>query len=393
MWKSPIQFAARRGYASIAQCALLGIVVLTSCQHKSAAQPKPSLHVPNQPEVGDIARFLAGIKGRDEGPFKKLEKEPAFRWHSSQFTKLWATVEKERLPAMRAFQKKEIAQQAFASKTLFYPFGGPDVLTAMTFFPGRDTYILVGLEPPGSLPGVESLLARDLEKYLPRVERTLDTLLRKSFFITANMDVQLRGQITDGLLPVMLVQLVSMQASIDGYLPITLNEQGEIVARKEKKEPASSRRNDGMLIEFHMPNQSRMQRVIYLSVDLGDEALEKNKSFHSFIGAQKPVATFFKSASYLPHRKDFSRVRDLVLNVSRSIFQDDTGIPYRFIDQEKWDVRLYGRYTQPYGSFKFMMQPDLKKAYEEGRPVPLDFFLGYGYKRSPSALQVFLRKS
>ena len=37
----------------------------------------------------------------------------------------------------------------------------------------------------------------------------------------------------------------------------------------------------------------------------------------------------FKSTSYMLHRKEFSLIRNLVLDNSAAILQDDSGIPYR----------------------------------------------------------------
>ena len=42
--------------------------------------------------------------------------------------------------------------------TLFYPFGGPDLLSAAQFFPAASSYVLVGLEPPGRIPRLAELL-------------------------------------------------------------------------------------------------------------------------------------------------------------------------------------------------------------------------------------------
>jgi hypothetical protein len=321
-----------------------------------------------------------------------LEHTEAWRWHAREFGKMWAKYETERLPLLRSFQQKEIAGPEFAGETLFYPFGGPDALTAAAFFPHRKSYVLVGLEPPGSLPGSKAIHETDLDKYLPRIQRTLDSVLRRSFFITANMDVQVRGQITDGLLPLILAQLAMMKSSIVGCAPVTLDPEGKVIARADEKRKASSLRNDGVAIDFRLEGETEIRQLLYFSVNLHDSALPANEAFRKYLSSAKPVTTFFKSASYLPHRKDFSQIRQLVLESSNAIVQDDTGIPYRFIDQERWQVRLFGEYTKPYGSFKFMAQPDLRKAYEEGRARPLDFFIGYGYKRVPSAMQVFARR-
>jgi len=66
--------------------------------------------------------------------------------------------------------------------------------------------------------------------------------------------------------------------------------------------------------------------------------------------------------------------------------QDDSGIPYHFFATARWRVQLYDNYVRPYGSFRWLEQPDLRKAYMTLGPKPLDFRIGYGYGRIASNL-------
>lgn len=360
--------------------------LLLSCTRPQES-PRATQHAPRyDARANDVARFLAGMPGRPNGPFHSLESNPAWRRHKQTSDRLWSRFEQNRLPAMRAFQQREIAGPAFSGDLVFYPFGGPDALTVTTLFPKRLNYLLIGLEPPGSLPPEERILAANLDRQLPQMVRTVESLLHRSFFITASMDRQMRGQITDGLLPVILVQLVRSGFTIVSHEPVTLNEAGEFHQRV-----AADKRNRGVRIEFRNA-AGEPGHLIYLSANLNNNGLAANSALRAFLTRSHPAVTFFKSSSYMPHRPDFSSLRQFVLDNSRTIVQDDSGIPYRFLDPAHWDARLYGRYTQPYGSFRGLMQRDLRKAYER-HAAPLDFPIGYGFGRAPSALQIFLRKS
>ena len=66
--------------------------------------------------------------------------------------------------------------------------------------------------------------------------------------------------------------------------------------------------------------------------------------------------------------------------------QDDSGIPYRYFDNASWNVQLYGQYQRPYGSFRWLEQPTLRKAYESGNAKPLSLRIGYGYSKIASNL-------
>jgi hypothetical protein len=256
------------------------------------------------------------------------------------------------------------------------------------------TFILVGLEPPGSLPTRELVERKNPQEYLPRIRRTIYSLLHRSFFITEAMDKQIRGQITDGVLPLLLIELVRSGHTVLGYQHVEIDPQGNLVPWKTPNEPPTTRANHGVVIEYRADGEKETRRVIYLSVNLHDSVFGANTAFHKFMEARQPVATFFKAASYLPHQKGFSQIRNYVLQISSGVVQDDTGIPFRYWDPAKWDVQLYGQYTKPYGSFRYMVQPDLRKAYSEGSEnvKPLGFYIGYGYGRAPSAMIRALRK-
>jgi hypothetical protein len=75
-----------------------------------------------------------------------------------------------------------------------------------------------------------------------------------------------------------------------------------------------------------------------------------------------------------------------VLKQSAAIFQDDSGIPYHLFAPEQWKVQLYGEYTKPYGSFAWLEQPDLRKAYLKETVKPLTLRLGYGFGKVTSNL-------
>jgi hypothetical protein len=69
-----------------------------------------------------------------------------------------------------------------------------------------------------------------------------------------------------------------------------------------------------------------------------------------------------------------------------AILQDDSGLPYKSFQDGAWKVQLYGDYQRPYGSFRWLEQPDLRKAYATGNSKPLSMHLGYGYSRIASNL-------
>jgi hypothetical protein len=96
--------------------------------------------------------------------------------------------------------------------------------------------------------------------------------------------------------------------------------------------------------------------------------------------------TLLKATSYMTHHDEFSTIREMVVSHSADIFQDDSGIPYHLFAPDRWNVQLYGEYTKPYGSFGWLEQPDLRKAYLAEKVKPLSLRLGYGFGKVTSNL-------
>jgi len=93
----------------------------------------------------------------------------------------------------------------------------------------------------------------------------------------------------------------------------------------------------------------------------------------------------------MTHRDEFSTIRGLILDNSQAVLQDDSGIPYHFFTPDQWKVQLFGEYTHPYASFRYLIQPDLQKAYHDPSARPLPFRIGYGYGKVNSNLQLARR--
>jgi hypothetical protein len=94
---------------------------------------------------------------------------------------------------MRVFQEQDL--NAIPVSQVFYPFSGPDpdTLMATTFFPRSRVYVMVGLEPAGTLPVPAQLERTDFDEYLPKVRLSIASELDRSFFVTRELDRQFRG--------------------------------------------------------------------------------------------------------------------------------------------------------------------------------------------------------
>jgi len=389
-----------RLYPSIPAIFLLiaAVAATTSCDRAiTSAAPLPASQspageaVPHSREANDAGRFLAGLPSEDGSAFSEFENTDAWKLHRKELDRAWANMEAATIPEMREFQKKELSTPAIEKSTVFYPFSGPDSLVLSVFFPKNPTYVMVGLEPPGTLPTPKQLEKKDLSATLGAVRETVYDELHRSFFITRQMDKHFRGQVTDGLFSPILQLMVRTNHTVLGYRYVRLDDDGQIVERKPDYVSPTGTTYKGVEIEFKTGDSPTVQRLYYFSFNLADQRLSQNKPFAAFMAKQKGMTTYFKATSYMTHRKEFSIIREQVVNASAAILQDDSGIPYKYISDSPWSVKLFGEFDHPYGSFRWYEQKDLKQAYNEKNPTPLKFKIGYGFSKVPSNLLLATR--
>jgi len=354
--------------------------------------------------ANDAARFLAGLPGTEGSPYKDLEADPAWQAHREKLDAAFGT-EQARLGKQREFQKAEIAGNIRA-KSCFYPFGGADSWNVSTFFPDCEKYLLVGLEPAGSLIFAESFLKKSPDTMggrLAAFRGSLQSILSNSFFVTREMDGDYRGQKTDGLLVPMLVLLVRHhEVTVEKVQYFMLTDSGTTVDRDPKDKSVPRSTNKMVEITVKRPGAAASQKMYFVTANLGPTTselkgypgLQMNTGLLQFLDGFGRVNTFMKATSYMPHRPEFTLIRDNILSRSDLILQEDTGIPYRYYKPEEWDVRLFGAYSRPIAVFAGYRQLDLVKAYaQEGRARGLGFAIGYGSKRQASGMQMAIRKA
>jgi hypothetical protein len=359
---------------------------------KKEPAPAAASPVPENRDADDVARFLAGMPGKPGSPFAELEKSAAWKEHQAWLDPAWHKAEGSLIAGLRGFGKAELSDPALREAIVYYPFSGPDALYATASLPNNSTYVLVALEPSGTLPTLAKLSRKqDLAGYLAATRETMASVLGRSFFITREMDRQFRGQVTDGLLLPILEVLVRQHYTILGFRYTRLDDDGKLIDRDLSYMPRTSYGDKGLQISFRSDEDQSMHQMYYLTINLDDQHLKTNPQFVKYSATLKGSVTLLKATSYMTHQEEFSTIRGLILDNSQVVLQDDSGIPFHFFTPDTWKVQLFGEYTRPYGSFRYLIQPDLQKAYHDPSARPLPFRIGYGYGKVNSNLQLARR--
>src|SRR5262249_39371351 len=127
--------------------------------------------------------------------------------YAASFDKNWMKLDTSRLAAMKKWSAEELHSTSYDGSTVFYPFAGPDALHAVTLFPNAGTYVLVGLEPVGTIPDVAHMTSDNMDQFFTNVNGSLQEALSFSFFKTNNMKVDLNREL-GGVLPILMIFLV-----------------------------------------------------------------------------------------------------------------------------------------------------------------------------------------
>jgi hypothetical protein len=317
------------------------------------------------PSVDDSARFLAGLPAK--GPLERLTQTDAWRNHADALDQAWLKKEYFQLGPIRAWMAANASEYYDSSNTVYYMFSGPDFLYAHAFFPNARTYILAGLEPVGQVPDLSRMAPEALAVDLSALRASMHTILQTHYFITKDMRMDLGRSNLGGTLPILYVFLARRGCTVLDTTYV--------------KSPA-----EGVKINFL--NAGRSQTLYYFKTDLAGG----KSNFLNWCAALGPGLSLLKAASYLMHTEGFAGVRNFLLERSRVIIQDDSGIPLRAFPKN-WKVDCYGRYVPHAEMFGKYHQPDLAAIYaKDPPPTELGFAFGYHWQIDRGLLMMATRK-
>ncbi|HEX8311111.1 MAG TPA: hypothetical protein VF614_07330 [Chthoniobacteraceae bacterium] len=315
----------------------------------------------------DVARYLAGMPVRGSA-VETLSRGAEWVEHATFFDDAWAKLDRRQLAPIRDWSANYLGNPGDRSP-VYYMFSGPDFLYAHAFFPNASQYILCGTEPIGNVPDLSAIPPEALAFALANLRKSLSSLLSWSFFITKDMKVDLRQNQLSGTLPVLMVFLARSGCRIDAVENVSAG----------KNAP-------GVQIRF-TGRDGNAQILTYLSTDLSDGPV-KSSGFLRYCAQFGQGRSLLKAASYLMHEARFNSVREFLLAQSKVIVQDDSGIPLRYYDPARWQLRCFGAYLGPIDLFKQHYQPGFAELYERSNPPPLPF--GFGYQVQPTRSNVVL---
>lgn len=335
-----------------------------------------------------LARFVAGLPQQDSSQYRILEDTEHWIDYNLFMDANWYRMEGSRLHPMSLWKDENLLPSINDSLTVFYPFGGPDLLHAAILYPNTTEFILAGLEPITEMPNIAAFSNQEQNAYLDSLSSSLRDIFGKSFFITRNMKNDL--QQVSGVIPLFLVFIARTGHELVGMDYVAIDSAGNDYEVSFSE--LSNVKVKVVRFEFRNKGGGKLKRMYYCSGDVSNPGLKSKKEFNAFLNQKMPFNTFIKSASYLMHQDYFSLIRGLIIKSSVSILQDDTGIPYRFL-KTIYEGHFFGEYQRPVKTFSYLeKQEDLDSAFR-ANSQSLPFSLGYHWGDRKQHYMFFKKKN
>ncbi len=334
----------------------------------------------------DVAAYLAGQPVSHQSDLRPLTAQPAWQAFAADADKSWINYHNTRTSRIQAWAAGELDSVRRSSSTVFYPFSGPDFLNVYTMFPTAQTFVLVGLEPVGTVPRRSTL---ENPRLFSAIKASLWSVLNFSFFRTNDMAIDLKSVELDGALPLMMLFASRTGNQVTDIRYLQLDNKGQMT----EADTMTIHRPGSKIIpgvEMKLRDAKGQEKsVYYFSADLSDWKLGTTKdAILQYVRILGPVVTYVKSATYLMHKPYFSKVRNLIMDRSNYVLQDDSGIAMKYFPASDWQFIYYGTYKRPINLFAKHYQPELTQAYTDSvhRPRPLPFGTGYNWRQNDSNL-------
>ncbi len=290
----------------------------------------------------------------------------------SENNDIWEEINNTKIQPIKNWMSTNHLLGDLNNTILFYPFGGPDILYSYSLFPDKTKYILGGLEKIGTLPDFASYSEARKSEYLKYINNAIYSPRKLGFFRTRTMIEDFKSQKLDGVIHILLYYLENLNLNILDINKYDLDKFGNLINQSDPKHKS------GQVLHIQTQDDHGIVKdFYYLKYDLSNKGLINNPEVLFFVNSFGHKTTYLKSTSYLLFSNRFSIVRDLILDQSEDIIQDDSGIPYGHLNNKKWDLNLFGKYTRTLKVFSHRFQKELSIDFKSESTRPLPFKIGY----------------
>ena len=332
-------------------------------------------------KLTEVTHLLVGKKISKTSELYNFSSKWFYKNYRKRLLKNWNIFQRKNFIKMGKWWKKYKPEKQY--DTIFYPFSGPDILNALTFFPASNKYILFGLEPVGEIPDPYKMSHRNIQFGLQKLQQSIHHIMRMNFFRTLSMKASLRTRSFYSITGILMYFLGLYDYEIISIKKFVVNNKS-IIAKWKKSDdktrwnrPSLQKRIPGLEIVFRK-KEGKVQTLQYFSVNVNNKSLQSTASnFLPFLSKHGEMAAIMKAASYLLHHYSFTKIRTFILDSTSFIIQDSSGVPIKYFNKNIWDVSYHGYYYKPIPLFRNRHQPQLRINTRRFSTGKLPFSYGY----------------
>ncbi len=247
-------------------------------------------------------------------------------------------------------------------KEVVYPFGGGDLISALTSYPDATVITTVALEHGGDPRRLKSLTSDELSKSLDLFRRTIKQLLTLDDSASEDLMKIQRGGIP-GQLAFFVVGL-----AVHGQEPVSLRYfrlepdgtihylTAEDIAASEPKKaqklntiwnaPDFSEAFSNLEVGFRPVGKTDAVPQVHrhIAANIANGPLAKDPRLLHHLESKGHVSAMVKAAMYLLWMGDFSTIRNYLLTNADFTFSDTTGVPPRYAAKAGFVQETYGSF-------------------------------------------------
>nr|HEX4314058.1 hypothetical protein [Kofleriaceae bacterium] len=251
-----------------------------------------------------------------------------------------------------------------APKTVVYPFGGGDLISALVAFPDATEITTISLELAGDPRRIEKLTPDQIDNSLGALRSEIGGLVsvgsNTSTNLSASQRNELPGQVSSFLLGLVAggYEPVSMRYfTIDSSGDIKYVEQADIDAadadikhhdkslKSDWSSPNFSALFSNVEIEYRKIGDTQIRVHRHIGWNLGDKYMKDHPELLRHLEKKGKVTMLTKGGSYLLWRDDFSQIRGYMLDHLAWMLSDSTGISPGFAKAANMEQETYGSYS------------------------------------------------
>lgn len=396
-------WSARQSRGAIRRAiALLGVVSALPIASRAEPGPPPAV------EFDSELSALSTVAACDGGALPEGFSASAVAKHCAELNAIFDGYEERWATPARPFFAELVPEDI--PRTVIYPFGGADLLTALAVFPDLAEITSVSLEAGGDPRTILNTPDKTVMRHLALHRRFLRQLVKFNHSRTLDL-----GRLKGTPLPSqMIFALVGLK--VHGYEPVGLRavrlepdgsihyfSAADVAAADESVAKLRGSRKNRALNDYFAGYELRFKRrgdpnapvqvYRHFQANLANDELANDPRILEHLGAKGELTGITKAASYLLWWGNFETIREFIKSRVVWMISDSTGLNPMHLEPDRWEQTVYGRFA---GTFLKSSVPGiaaLRELYaaQPDRPLPFDYF-GYPDSRKQGHIIVTRRK-